>query len=121
MNEFVKDEAAQKVPVMEYIKRDDPFMHLKTGAWGSTWDLVVGRQAMVAARAIGGLPFSKQAAQNTKGKEKPKRKGKREEGSFQGEEEGGGTSNEGVPSKKVMASATESAKETKLWSLGFLP
>lgn len=77
MNEFIKDEDAREVSVMEYIKRDDPFMRLKTGAWGSTWDLAVGRQAIVAARAAVVLLFSKQADRKTTEKEKAKEKAKR--------------------------------------------
>lgn len=39
--------------VMEYINWDDPFMRLKTGTWGPTWDLAVERQAMVSTWASG--------------------------------------------------------------------
>lgn len=43
MNKFVKDEEAGEMPAKEYIKLKDPFMHLKTGSWGPTMDLSVGK------------------------------------------------------------------------------
>lgn len=38
MDKFVNDEVMQETPIMEHIKRKDPFIHLKTGPWGPKMD-----------------------------------------------------------------------------------
>lgn len=53
MEKFVKDEGLQEMPAKEYTKRKDPFMRLKTGPWGPTMDLSVGKQVVAAARIVG--------------------------------------------------------------------
>lgn len=44
-------------------------MHLRTGAWGLTLDLMLGQQGTVATRASGVPLFPKQKFQQRKGKE----------------------------------------------------
>lgn len=48
MNSFFKDEVERKVLMMEYIKQNDPFKHLRPGSWGLTLDSSIGKQAIAA-------------------------------------------------------------------------
>lgn len=43
LNKFVKYESTQEMSVIEYIKWKDSFMCLKTGPWGPTMDLSIGK------------------------------------------------------------------------------
>lgn len=96
-------------PCLEFIKKKDPFMLLKTGAWDPMLDLFMGQQALKAV----GVPYvSKQKTQCRKGKEatsaksmgketapsqaKPKRKMVESQA-------------EGAPKKKPFASAIQAA------------
>lgn len=48
MNSFFKDEVERKVLMMEYIKQNDPFKHLRPGSWGLTLDSSIGKPATAA-------------------------------------------------------------------------
>lgn len=51
MNKFVKDDTMREMLTM-YIKWKDLFMHLKTGSWAPTMDLLVEKQAIAVARIV---------------------------------------------------------------------
>lgn len=69
INTFIKDETMRLVPVLEFIKKRDPFIHLKMGAWDPTLDFSIGQQATAAVRPIGVPSIPKKKVQQGKGKE----------------------------------------------------
>lgn len=66
MDTFVKDEMASEVPAMKYIKQNDPFMPLRTSAWGPLLGMSIGKQAITVVRAVGMPSLSGQKIQKTK-------------------------------------------------------
>lgn len=65
---FVKDETTREVPAMEFIKQNDPFMYLKTGAWGLTLDLPNWQASHGCCKGQGGaLAFKAKDSENQRG------------------------------------------------------